>query len=92
MKRFLFDTKILGNLIKPTPSDALLAWLATQTDETLFIACLTVAKIKRGILELPAVGNAQSSKLSSPAGLGRPRCSPVESYRSTSRQGWSGPD
>lgn len=54
MKRFLLDTNILSNLIKPAPSDALLAWMAEQSDETLFIASLTVAEIKRGILQLPA--------------------------------------
>lgn len=53
MKRFLLDTNVLSNLIKPAPSKALLAWMAAQVDETLFIAALTVAEIRRGILEMP---------------------------------------
>ena len=51
---YLLDTNIISNVVKPTPSDALLAWMAAQADEDLFIASLTVAEICRGVLELPA--------------------------------------
>jgi predicted nucleic acid-binding protein len=39
---------------KPAPSDALIEWMAAQPDSDLFIASLTVAEIRRGVLELPA--------------------------------------
>jgi predicted nucleic acid-binding protein len=52
--RYLLDTNILSNVIKPAPSEALLAWMAEQADTDLFIASLTVAEIHRGILEKPA--------------------------------------
>jgi toxin FitB len=52
--RFLLDTNIISNIIKPMPSEFLLAWMAEQRDEDLFIASLTVAEIRRGILEKPA--------------------------------------
>jgi predicted nucleic acid-binding protein len=51
--RFLLDTNIISNVVKPQPSEALLAWLAEQQDEDLFITSLTVAEIWRGILEKP---------------------------------------
>jgi len=51
---YLLDTNILSNVIKPAPSEALLAWMADQADTDLFIASLTVAEIRRGILEKPA--------------------------------------
>lgn len=54
MTRYLLDTNIISNLIKPRPSEALLAWMAEQADQDLFIASLTVAEIHRGILEAPA--------------------------------------
>ena len=54
MTRYLLDTNILSNVIKPQPSPALLAWLGAQKDDDLFIASLTVAEIQRGILEKPA--------------------------------------
>ena len=52
--RYLLDTNILSNVIKPAPSEALLAWLGDQADTDLFIASLTVAEIRRGVLEKPA--------------------------------------
>lgn len=52
--RYLLDTNIISNVTKPSPSDALLAWMAEQSDNDLFIASMTVAEIKRGILEKPA--------------------------------------
>ena len=54
MTRYLLDTNIISNVIKPQPSPALLAWLGAQKDDDLFIASLTIAEIRRGILEKPA--------------------------------------
>ena len=53
MTRYLLDTNIISNIVKPQPSESLLAWMAAQRDEYLFIASLTVAEIRRGILEKP---------------------------------------
>jgi predicted nucleic acid-binding protein len=52
--RYLLDTNIISNITKPVPSETLLAWVAEQPDEDLYIASLTVAEIRRGILEKPA--------------------------------------
>jgi predicted nucleic acid-binding protein len=51
--RYLLDTNIISNVVKPQPSESLLSWMSTQRDEDLFIASLTVAEIRRGILEKP---------------------------------------
>ena len=53
MSRYLLDTNIVSNPTKPLPSPSLLAWLAEQDDEDLFIASLTVAEIWRGVRERP---------------------------------------
>ncbi len=53
MTRYLLDTNIISNVVKPQPSEALLGWMGAQQDEDLFIASLTVAEIRRGILEKP---------------------------------------
>ena len=58
MSRFLLDTNIISNITKPVPSPSLIAWMAGQADDSLFISALTVAEIWRGILELP-VGKRQ---------------------------------
>ena len=42
MRRYLLDTNILSNATKPQPSGQLVAWLSEQTDESLFIASLTL--------------------------------------------------
>ena len=54
MTRYLLDTNIISNVTKAVPSEALVAWMAAQADEDLFISSLTVAEIRRGILEKPA--------------------------------------
>jgi predicted nucleic acid-binding protein len=54
LTRFLLDTNIISDIAKPVPSASLVAWMAEQTDEDLFIASLTVAEIRRGVLEKPA--------------------------------------
>jgi toxin FitB len=52
--RYLLDTNIISNVTKPVPSESLLAWMSQQVDDDLFIASLTVAEIRRGVLEKPA--------------------------------------
>ena len=53
MTRYLLDTNIISNVVKPQPPGPLLAWMAAQRDADLFIASLTLAEIRRGILEKP---------------------------------------
>lgn len=53
MTRYLLDTNIISNVIKPQPQASLMAWMAARRDEDLFIASLTLAEIRRGILEKP---------------------------------------
>jgi predicted nucleic acid-binding protein len=52
--RYLLDTNIISNFTKPAPSESLIAWMAEQSDEDLFITSLTVAEIRGGVLENPA--------------------------------------
>jgi toxin FitB len=51
--RYLLDANIISNITKPKPSESLIAWMAERADEDLFIASLTVAEIRRGVLEKP---------------------------------------
>ena len=54
MIRYLLDTNIISNALKPVPSPELADWMERQVDESLFISALTVAEIQRGMLLLPA--------------------------------------
>ena len=60
MTRYLLDTNIVSDAVKPSPSAALLAWLRERDDSDLFISSITIAEIFRGILEKPA-GRKRSS-------------------------------
>jgi hypothetical protein len=51
--RYLLDTNITSNIIEPHPSESLVVWMAAQSDKDLFIATLTLADIRRGILKKP---------------------------------------
>lgn len=53
MSRSLLDTNIISNVTRPEPSQALVAWMAEQEDDDLFISSLSVAEIRRGILKKP---------------------------------------
>lgn len=49
--RYLLDTNVISEAVKARPLPAMAEWLAGQPDEALFISTLTLAEIKRGILE-----------------------------------------
>ena len=51
--RYLLDTNIISHFTGPAPSPALIEWMADRSDEDLFIASLTLAEIRRGVLEKP---------------------------------------
>lgn len=53
MTRYLLDTNIISEVVKPQPSGRLMEWLAARRDEDLFIASLTLAELQRGILAKP---------------------------------------
>jgi predicted nucleic acid-binding protein len=72
--RYLLDTNIICNVTKPAPSEPLLLWMAEQIDEDLFIASLTVAEIRRGVLEKPA--GRKCNQLDAYRGGPRPRLQP----------------
>jgi len=52
--RYLLDTAIISDATRIEPSPGLVRWLARQADTDLFISALTVAEIRRGILEKAA--------------------------------------
>jgi predicted nucleic acid-binding protein len=53
LTRYLLDTNVISNITKPDASESLLEWVGVQSDGDLFISSLTVAEIRRGILDKP---------------------------------------
>ncbi len=54
MNRYLLDTNILSNPVKPSPSVSLTRWLEGQPDESLCTCSLNLAELWSGILALPS--------------------------------------
>jgi toxin FitB len=54
VSRYLLDTNIISETTKPQPAPAAIDWLGRQADADLFISTLTLAEIRRGILQKAA--------------------------------------
>lgn len=51
--KYLLDTCLVSELVKPAPNAGLLAWLAQQPEEHLFLSVVTIGEIQAGISKLP---------------------------------------
>ncbi|MGA2047230.1 MAG: PIN domain-containing protein [Terracidiphilus sp.] len=72
MTRYLLDTNIISNITKPVPSKPLIAWMAEQADDDLFIASMVVGEVWFGLLQSPR-GKKRSQLESWFTGLEGPR-------------------
>jgi predicted nucleic acid-binding protein len=52
MERFLLDTNIISELIRPKPNENLIGWISEQKEENLYLSVITIAEIIRGISKL----------------------------------------
>lgn len=50
----VLDTNVVSEAMKPSPDEAVQAWLDEQTVETLFLSSVTIAEVMFGIGALPA--------------------------------------
>jgi toxin FitB len=50
---YLLDTCVISELVKPEPDEKLVAWLRRQSEEALFLSCITIGEIQKGISRLP---------------------------------------
>jgi len=80
VSRYLLDTNIISNVAKPMPSEALVAWMAGQSDEDLFITSLTVAEIRRGYWRSLPERSVRNWSAGSLAPRARKLCSPAEFF------------
>lgn len=61
----LLDTCVLSELVRPAPAPAVIQWLDTQVEGTLFVSELSLAELERGIVKLQASDPRRARKLSS---------------------------
>ena len=50
----VLDTNVLSEPLKPSPSQAVLAWLDAQAPESLFLSTVCLAELLAGVEALPA--------------------------------------
>jgi predicted nucleic acid-binding protein len=53
LTRYLLDTNIISELVRPRPAPAVVAWISDQRDDELHIATMTLAELRRGVLQKP---------------------------------------
>lgn len=51
--KFLLDTCIISEIIRPTPSGKVVKWIKGQDENSLFISVLTIGELHKGIEKLP---------------------------------------
>lgn len=51
--KYLLDTCLLSELIKPSPEPAVLSWMHERNESELFISAMTLGELHRGVARLP---------------------------------------
>ena len=52
--KYLLDTCLLSELVRPVPHPAVLGWMGERSSSDLYVSALTLAELERGIVRLPA--------------------------------------
>jgi predicted nucleic acid-binding protein len=50
--RFLLDTSVVSELVKPRPNAAVLNWLEQCDEDALFLSVLTIGELEKGIAKV----------------------------------------
>ena len=50
--KYLLDTCVLSELVKPEPETRVVAWINAQADNSLFVSSITLAELLKGIAKL----------------------------------------
>jgi len=51
--KYLLDTCVISELIKPQPNQSVVEWLNSQNEEDIYLSVLTIGEIQKGIAKLP---------------------------------------
>jgi predicted nucleic acid-binding protein len=52
--RYLLDTNVLSETRRPRPDSAVIAFLETTDEDSLFLSVITLAELRRGVDRLPS--------------------------------------
>jgi hypothetical protein len=59
----LLDTNVLSELLRAAPNPAVMAWVAAQPGESLFVASVTEAEMRLGVRLLPSGKRRQALEI-----------------------------
>jgi predicted nucleic acid-binding protein len=51
--KYLLDTCVISELVKPVPNPQVTAWIESVPSDTLFLSVITIGELKKGIIKLP---------------------------------------
>jgi predicted nucleic acid-binding protein len=54
--KYLLDTCVISELVKPTPNRKVVEWLNPLPAEALFLCAITIGEVRKGLTKLPASG------------------------------------
>ncbi|HNX77648.1 MAG TPA: type II toxin-antitoxin system VapC family toxin [Candidatus Rifleibacterium sp.] len=52
--KYLLDTCVISEIVKPCPNKLLLEWLMDTPSDRLYLSVLTIGEIRKGIAKLPS--------------------------------------
>ena len=52
MKKYLLDTNVISEIIKPHPDNNVLTWLGNKREQSLFLSAITIGELAKGIAAL----------------------------------------
>lgn len=51
--KYLLDTCIISELLKPAPNQQVINWILSQHETDLYLSVITIAELQKGIAKLP---------------------------------------
>jgi len=51
--KYLLDTCVISELVKPTPDRKVVDWLSGLPSEALFLSAITIGEMRKGLTKLP---------------------------------------
>ena len=51
--KYLLDTCVISELVKPTPNSKVVDWLDELPSEALFLCAITIGEVRKGLTKLP---------------------------------------
>jgi len=51
--KYLLDTCVISELVKPTPNRKVVGWLSELPSEALFLCAVTIGEMRKGLTKLP---------------------------------------